>query len=58
MLVAQFLSARAWWRLDSAGASAVDVACSVVALLDASAYLRDVFDDHPARYATKPERAS
>ena len=47
MLVTQFLRARAWWRLDSAGASAVHVARSVVALLDAVAYLRDVPDDHP-----------
>jgi len=48
MLVAQFLRARAWWRLDSAGASALRVARSVVALLDAAGYLRDVPDDDPA----------
>ncbi len=47
ILVAQFLRARAWWRLDSAGASAPHVARSVVALLDAAAYLRDVPDDDP-----------
>jgi hypothetical protein len=47
ILVAQFLRARAWWRLDSAGASALHVARSVVALLDAAAYLRDVPDDDP-----------
>jgi len=45
ILVAQLLRARARWRLDSAGASALHVAQSVVALLDAAAYLRDV----PAR---------
>jgi hypothetical protein len=47
ILMAQFLRARAWWRLDSAGASALPVARSVVALLDAAAYLRDVPDDDP-----------
>ena len=47
ILVAQFLRARAWWRLDSAGASALHVARSVVSLLDAAAYLRDLPDDHP-----------
>ena len=46
-LVAQFLRARARWRLDSAGASAVHAARSVVCLLDAAAYLQDVPDDHP-----------
>jgi hypothetical protein len=47
ILMAQFLRARAWWRLDSAGASALPVARSVVALLDAAACLRDVPDDDP-----------
>src|ERR1035438_7474770 len=47
MLVAQFLRARAWWRLDSAGPNAVHVARSVVCLLDAVAYLQDVADDDP-----------
>jgi hypothetical protein len=45
--VAGFLRARAWWRLDSAGASALHVARSVVALLDAAAYLQDIPDDDP-----------
>jgi hypothetical protein len=45
--VAQFLQARARWRLDSAGASASHAARSVVSLLDAAAYLRDVPDDDP-----------
>jgi hypothetical protein len=45
--VAQFLQARAWWRLDSAGASASHAARSVVSLLDAAAYLGDVPDDDP-----------
>jgi hypothetical protein len=47
ILVAQFLRARAWWRLDSAGASALRVARSVVALLDAAAYLSSLPDDDP-----------
>jgi hypothetical protein len=47
ILVGQFLRARAWWRLDSAGNNALHVARSVVSLLDAAAYLRDVPDDHP-----------
>ena len=47
ILVAQFLRARAWWRLDSAGNSALHVARSVVSLLDTAAYLREVPDDHP-----------
>ena len=47
ILVAQFLRARAWWRLDSAGDNALHVARSVVSLLDTAAYLRDVPDDHP-----------
>jgi hypothetical protein len=45
--VAQFLQARARWRLDSAGASASHAARSVVSLLDAAAYLGDVPDDDP-----------
>ena len=45
--MAQFLQARARWRLDSAGASASHAARSVVSLLDAAAYLRDVPDDDP-----------
>jgi hypothetical protein len=47
MLVAQFLRARAWWRLDCAGANAVHVARSVVCLLEAAAYLQTVPDDDP-----------
>jgi hypothetical protein len=46
-LVAQFLRARAWWRLDSAGASALRVARSVVALIDAAGYLSSLPDDDP-----------
>jgi hypothetical protein len=48
ILVAQFLRARAWWRLDSAGASALPVARSVVSLLDAAGYARSLPDDDPA----------
>jgi hypothetical protein len=47
ILVAQFLRERAWWRLDSAGASAPRVARSVVSLLDAAGYLRELPDDDP-----------
>lgn len=45
--MAQVLRASAWWRLDGAGPSAVHVARSVVSLLDAAAYLREIPDDHP-----------
>ena len=47
ILVAQYLRERAWWRLDSAGASAPRVARSVVSLLDAAAYLRELPDGDP-----------
>ena len=47
ILVSQFLRARAWWRLDSAGASALHVARSVVSLLDAAGYLQGLPDDDP-----------
>ena len=47
ILVAQFLRARAWWRLDSAGASALHVARSVVSLLDAAGYANGLPDDDP-----------
>ena len=46
-LVAQHLRSCAWWRLDSAGASAIQVARSVVALLDAAAFMCEVSDDDP-----------
>ena len=46
-MIAQFLRAQAWWRLDTAGISASRVARSVVSLLDAALYLQDVPDDHP-----------
>ena len=46
-LVEQFLRERAWWRLDSAGPNPVYVARSVVALLDAAAYVQDMPDDAP-----------
>ena len=51
ILVAQFLRARAWWRLDSAGDSALRVARCVVSLLDTAGYLRDLPDDDPAMQA-------
>jgi hypothetical protein len=47
ILVARFLRERAWWRLDSAGASAPRAARSVVSLLDAVGYLRELPDDDP-----------
>jgi hypothetical protein len=47
ILISQFLQARAWWRLDSAGASALHVARSVVSLLDAAAYLQGIPEDDP-----------
>jgi hypothetical protein len=46
-LVEQFLRERAWWRLDRAGPNPVYVARSVVALLDAAAYVQDMPDDAP-----------
>jgi hypothetical protein len=46
-MVAQYIREQAWWRLDSPGLSAVVVAHSVVALLDAAACLADVPEDHP-----------
>lgn len=46
-MVAQYIREQAWWRLDSPGLSAVRVARSVVALLDAAACLNDVPEDHP-----------
>jgi hypothetical protein len=47
ILIAQSLRARARWRLDSAGAGPVPTARSVVALLDAAAYLHEIPDDDP-----------
>ncbi len=47
ILTAQFLRERAWWRLDSAGASPLHVGRGVVSLLDAAAYLQDVHDHDP-----------
>ena len=47
ILVAEFLRARARWRLDSAGPSALHAARSVVSLLDAAAYVQHVPDDDP-----------
>jgi hypothetical protein len=47
IMVAQFLRARGWWRLDSAGRSALHVARSVVSLLDAAAYAEGLPDDDP-----------
>ena len=46
-MVAQFVRDQAWWRLDSPGASAIRVARSVVALLDAAVRIVDLPEDHP-----------
>lgn len=46
-LVAQHLRSCAWWRLDSAGTNPIRTARSVIALLDAAAYLWYVPDDDP-----------
>jgi hypothetical protein len=46
-MMAQYIREQAWWRLDSPGLSAVRVARSVVALLDAAACLADIPEDHP-----------
>jgi len=45
--VAQFLRTRAWWRLDIAGAPALQVTRSVVSLLDAACYLEHFPDTDP-----------
>ena len=47
-LIVKYLKAQVWWRLDSAGPSALRVARNVVSLLDAAAYLSAVPDDAPA----------
>jgi hypothetical protein len=47
MMVAQFVRAQAWWRLDTPGVSALRAARSVVALLDAAASIEMLPDDHP-----------
>jgi hypothetical protein len=47
-MAAQFLRTRAWWRLDSAGPSAVHAARSVVSLLDAAAYVEGLPGDDPS----------
>lgn len=45
-MVAQYIRAQAWWRLNSPGLSAVRVARSVVALLDAAVCLAYIPEDH------------
>jgi hypothetical protein len=47
MMVAQFIRAQAWWRLDTPGVSALRAARCVVALLDASGSIAALPDDHP-----------
>jgi len=47
-MVTQYIRAQAWWRLDSPGPSAIRVARSVVALLDAAACIDELPEDHPA----------
>ncbi len=43
-----FLQVRAWWRFDSAGASALHVARGGVSLMDAAAYLQGIPQVDPA----------
>jgi hypothetical protein len=47
MMVTEYIRAQAWWRLDSPGPSAIRVARSVVALLDAAACIDELPEDHP-----------
>jgi hypothetical protein len=51
ILIADFLRAQAWWRLDSAGDSPLRVGRCVVSLLDAAAYLAEVPEDDPSLIA-------
>jgi hypothetical protein len=46
-MISRFLREQAWWRLNSAGVSALRIARNAVALLDAAAYIADLPDDHP-----------
>jgi hypothetical protein len=46
-MISRFLREQAWWRLNSAGVSALRVARNAVALLDAATYVADLPDDHP-----------
>jgi hypothetical protein len=46
-MVGSYLRARARWRLDCAGVNPRPAARSVIALLDAASYLRDVPDSDP-----------
>jgi hypothetical protein len=47
MMVVEYIREQAWWRLDSPGPSAIRVARSVVALLDAAARISEGPEDHP-----------
>ena len=41
-MISRFLREQAWWRLNSAGVSALRIARNAVALLDAAAYVADL----------------
>jgi hypothetical protein len=47
MMVAHFVRAQAWWRLDTPGVSAIRAARCVVALLDAAGCLSGLPENHP-----------
>jgi len=47
MMVAHFVRAQAWWRLDTPGVSAIRAARCVVALLDAAGCLSGLPEGHP-----------
>ncbi|HEX4254795.1 MAG TPA: hypothetical protein VH089_06890 [Streptosporangiaceae bacterium] len=47
MMVAQFVRAQAWWRLDTPGVSAIRAARCVVALLDAAGCISGLPETRP-----------
>jgi hypothetical protein len=47
MMVAHFVRAQAWWRLDTPGVGAIRAARCVVALLDAAGCISGLPEDHP-----------
>jgi hypothetical protein len=47
MMVARFVRAQAWWRLDTPGVSAIRAARCVVSLLDAAGCISGLPEDHP-----------
>jgi hypothetical protein len=47
MMVARFVRAQAWWRLDTPGVSPIRAARCVVALLDAAGLISGLPESHP-----------